>query len=110
MMLLASTVCVSWRLMLAQTRSRLSVEVGVELAVVRDAVREDVRHRHLERDREDVEAGEHVLAGAAWRAPGMPPRSLGAQVDEVEDALLVELIRIVELAGDDRGRRSTAAG
>ena len=35
------------------------------------------------------------------RAPGMPPRSSLAQVDEVEDALLVELIRIVELTGDD---------
>ena len=36
-----------------------------------------------------------------WRAPGMPPRSPGVQVDQVEDALLIELIRIVELAGDD---------
>ena len=31
----------------------------------------------------------------------MPPRSLRIQVDEIEDALFVELIGIVELAGDD---------
>ena len=70
-------------------------------AVVRDAVREDVADRHFERDREDVEAGEHILAPACRRAPGMPPRSSLAQVDEIEDPLLVELIGIVELAGDD---------
>ena len=40
------------------------------------------------------------LAGGR-RAPGMPPRSLRVQIDEVEDPLLVELIGIVELAGDD---------
>ena len=100
MMLSASTVCVSRRLMLDQTRSRLSVRVGVELAVVRDAVREDVRHRDLERDREDVEAGEHVLRRRPARARDAAEVAR-AQVDEVEDALLVELIRIVELAGDD---------
>ena len=86
--------------MLDHTRSRLSVEVGIELAVVRDAVREDVAHRHLERDREDVEAGEHVLGrrpARAWNAAEV----VAAQVDQVEDALLVELIGIVELPGDD---------
>ena len=56
MMLLVSTVCVCRRLMLDHTRSRLSVEFGIEHAVVRDAVREDVVDRDLEGDREDVEA------------------------------------------------------
>ena len=40
------------------------------------------------------------LAGGR-RAPGMPPRSSLLQVDQVEDPLLIELVGIVELAGDD---------
>ena len=71
-----------------------------QLAVVRDAVGEDVRGRNFESDREDVEAGEDVLARRAARA-GDAAEVVAVQVDEVEDALLVELVRVVELAGDD---------
>ena len=101
MMLLASTVCVAWRLMLAQMRSRLSVELALQRAVVRNAVREELGRRNLERDGEDVEAGEDVFDRSCCARPAMPPRSVAPEVDEIEDALLVELIRIVELAGDD---------
>ena len=109
MMLVVSTVWVFWRLMLAQTRSRLSVELASSAAVVRDAVREDVGDRDFEGDREDVEAGEDVFARRAARARDAA-EIVAVQVDQVEDSLLVELIGIVELAGDDRGRRSTACG
>ena len=79
-----------------QTVGRLRIE----RAVVRDAVREDVGDRHLERDRENIEAGEHVFA--RWPAcAGDAAEIVPVQIDEVEDALLVELIGIVELAGDD---------
>ena len=61
---------------------------------------EDVRGRNLECDREDVEAGEDVFDRRAARARDAAEIARG-QVDEVEDALLVELIGIVELAGDD---------
>ena len=41
-------------------------------------------------------------AGASEpRAPGIPPEVACVQVDEIEDSLLVQLIGIVELAGDD---------
>ena len=100
MMLCGSTVCVCRRLMLDQTRSRLSVELGLSCAVVRNAVREDVADRNLEGDREDVEAGEHVFGRRAARARDSA-EIVSIQVDQVEDALLVELIGIVELAGDD---------
>src|SRR2546426_938347 len=68
--------------------------------VVRDAVREDVADRDLERDREDVEAREHVFRGRTARTRDSAEIARG-QVDEVEDPLLIELIGIVELAGDD---------
>ncbi len=63
-------------------------------------MREDVLDRDLERDREDVESGEHVLRRRPARA-GDAAEIVAIQVDEIEDALLVELVRIVELAGDD---------
>ena len=44
------------------------------------------------------------------RAPGMPPRSSRVQVDQVEDALFIELIGIVELAGDDPAAVARACG
>ena len=74
--------------------------VGVEHAVVRDAVREDVADRDLEGDREDVEAREHVFRGRTARAWDSAEIAR-VQVDQVEDSLLIELIGIVELAGDD---------
>ena len=74
--------------------------VGPERAVVRDAVREDVADRDFEGDREDIEAGEHVLARRAARA-GDAAEIVAVQVDQIEDSLLIELIGIVELAGDD---------
>ena len=60
----------------------------------------DVAHRDLEGDREDVEAREHVFGRRAARA-GDAAEIVSAQVDQIEDSLLVELIGIVELAGDD---------
>ena len=42
--------------------------VRIEHVVVRDAVREDFGDRHLQGDREDIEAGEDVFAGRAARA------------------------------------------
>ena len=74
--------------------------VGFEHAVVRNAVREDVADRHLEGDREDLKPVNTSLPGGR-RAPGIPPRSSRVQVDQVEDSFLIELIGIVELAGDD---------
>ena len=100
MTLSASTVCISRRVMRDHTRSRLSVELGHEPAVVRNAVREDVGDRNLEGDREEVEAREDVCSGRTPR-PGDAAEVVGVQVDQVEDALLIELIGIVELAGDD---------
>ena len=67
---------------------------------MRDAVREDVADRDFEGDREDVEAREHVFARRAARARDSA-EIVRVQVDQVEDALLIELIGIVELAGDD---------
>ena len=67
---------------------------------MRNAIREDLARRDFEGDREDVEAREHVfgrLVARARDAAEITP----AQVDQVEDPLLVELIGIVELAGDD---------
>src|SRR5205823_5725739 len=72
----------------------------LQRAVVRDAVREDVAHGDFERDGEDVEAREDVFARRPPRARDSA-QIVRIQVDQVEDALLVELIGIVELAGDD---------
>src|SRR5207253_7919070 len=69
------------------------------------AVREELRGQELQRDREDVEPREHVLGGRAARAADAAEIS-ASEVDEIEDDLLVELIRIVELPGDD----ASAAG
>src|SRR6266849_2839568 len=74
--------------------------IGPEHAVVRNAVREDVGHRDLEGDREHVEAREHVLPGRPARA-GNSAEIVPVQVDQVEESLLIELVRIVELARDD---------
>ena len=67
---------------------------------MRHAVREQVAHRNLERDREHVEAGEHVLGRRPPR-PRDAAEIVAIEVHQIEDALLVELIGIVELAGDD---------
>ena len=67
---------------------------------MRDAVGEELGRRNLQRDRGDVVAGEHVLDRRLARA-GDAAEVARTEVDEVEDALLVELIRIVEVAGDD---------
>ena len=100
MMLLGSTVCVCRRRDARPHAEQAVGRVRLELAVVRDAVREDVADRDLERDREEVEAGEDVLRRRAARA-GDAAEIVGVQVDQIEDPLLVELIGIVELAGDD---------
>src|SRR5262249_3688388 len=42
--------------------------ISTQFSVVRNAVREDIRDRNLESDREDIEAGEHVKAGRPARA------------------------------------------
>ena len=101
MMLLASTVCVCWRLMLDHTRSRLSVEFGLSIAVVRDAVAGRCRSigtsRAIEKTLKPVNTSS---AGGAARAGDAAEIARG-QVDQVEDPLLIELIGIVELAGDD---------
>ena len=64
------------------------------------AVGKDVGDRDLEGDREDVETGEDVLSRWAARA-GDAAKIVPVQVDQVEDSLLIELIGVVELAGDD---------
>src|SRR6185436_15440251 len=71
-----------------------------ELAIVRDAVGEELGDRELEGDREDVEAGEHVL-DRRLASTGETTHVARAHVDEVEDPLLVELVGVVELARDD---------
>ena len=76
--------------------------VRLQHAIVGNAVREHILDRYLERDREEIEAGEHVLAGGAART-GNAAEIVAIQVDEIEQAFLVELVRIVELAGDDPG-------
>ena len=86
--------------MLAQTRSRLSVELASSAPLCGMPFGKMSVDRNLERDREDVEAGEDVFGRRAARARNAA-EIVRVQVDEVEDALLVELIRIVELAGDD---------
>src|ERR1019366_7004380 len=74
--------------------------VGIGRSVMRDSIGEQIGGRNLQGDRRDIETREDVLDGRA-------PRSLDsskiapAQIDEVEDALLVELIRIVKIARDD---------
>ena len=73
---------------------------ALERAVVGDAVGEELGRRNLERDRRDVVAGEDVLDRRLARALEAAEVA-GAEVDEVEDALLVELIGIIEVAGDD---------
>src|SRR5439155_21180690 len=56
--------------------------------------------RELESDREDVEACEDVFDRGISRSRDSH-QVASAQVDEVEDPLLVELIGIVELTRDD---------
>jgi hypothetical protein len=65
-----------------------------------DAVGEEILDRHFEGNRENVEAGEHILAGGP-AGTGQPPEVVPVQVDEIEDAFLVELIGVVELASDN---------
>src|SRR5262249_17355462 len=57
-------------------------------------------HRHFERDRKDVEAGEDILGWPTARARNATEITR-RQVHQIEDALFIELIRIVELASDD---------
>ena len=76
--------------------------VRPEHAIVWNAAWKNVSHRDLESNREDVEAGEHV-SGRSLGATcaGDTAQVARVQVDRIEDSLLVELIGIVELAGDD---------
>ena len=95
MMLSGSTVCVA-----RQTDARMNAkqavrEIRASLPLCGMPSREDVGDRHLEGDREDVEAREHVFSRRATGA-AMPPLLL--EVDQVEDALFVELIGIVGTA------------
>ena len=72
----------------------------LELSIVRDSVREQLGGRKLEGNGENVEAGEDIFNLRAAR-PCDSAEVAFAEVDEIENALLVELIRIVELPGDD---------
>src|SRR6185503_5610038 len=63
------------------------------------AEREEIADRNLEGNREDVEPGEDVFS-IRFSRPLDFGEIISAQVDQVEDALLVQLIRIVELARD----------
>src|SRR5436305_733760 len=74
--------------------------IGIEHVVMRDAVREHLRHGQLQRNREDVEAGEDVFRRGAASA-GNSAEVVRVQIDEVEDAFFVKLVWVVELAGDD---------
>src|SRR5262249_41394358 len=65
-----------------------------------NAAREEIGDRDFERDGEDVEASEDVLGGPA-AASGNSPEVVAGEIDQIEDALFVELIGVVELAGDD---------
>ena len=51
-----------------------------------------------------------VNTSVAGRAAGAGDAAeiVAVQIDEVEDAFFVELVGIVELAGDDRARRSSS--
>src|SRR6266566_1859712 len=76
--------------------------VRLQHTIVRYAVRKDVTDWDLESDGEDIEAGEHV----SRRCFGTPRARDSAevaciQINEIEDSFFVQLIRIVELAGDD---------
>src|SRR3989449_6840276 len=75
--------------------------VRLQHTIVRYAVRKDVTDWDLESDGEDIEAGEHV----SRRCFGTPRARDSAevtcvQINEIEDSFFVQLIRIVELAGD----------
>ena len=87
--------------MLDHTRSRLSVEFGVELRRCAECRSGRCRvigtSSAIEKTLKPVNTS---LAGGAARA-GDAAEIVAVQVDEVEDALFVELIGIVELAGDD---------
>src|SRR5262249_59366069 len=75
---------------------------GEQRAVMGDTPWEDIGDRDLERDREDVEAREHILRrGLGTTGAGNSAEVTWIQVHEIENALLVELIWIVELAGND---------
>ena len=76
--------------------------IGLQHAVVWNASWKDVADRNLESNRENVKACEYVFGrrlGAA--CAGNSAEIAGVQVDEVEDSFLIELVRIVELAGND---------
>ncbi len=68
--------------------------------MVRNAVREELRNRYLKGDRENIEAGKYIFAGRAT-GTGNAAEVVPIQVNEVENSVLVELVGIVELAGDD---------
>src|SRR5579864_957793 len=69
-------------------------------SVVWDAAREDIGHRHLDRDGEEIKASENVFARRPARARDAA-EIVRVQVDQIEDPFLIELIRIVELPRDD---------
>lgn len=74
--------------------------VSDQLAIVRNAIRENIGDRHLQGNREHVEAGEDILA---WRTAGAryAAQIAAIQVNQIEDALFVQLVGIVELSSDD---------
>ena len=65
-----------------------------------DAIREHVADRYFQRNREDVEPSKHVFAGWAARTRDSA-EVVAVQVDQVEDSFFIQLVRIVELTGDD---------
>src|SRR5919109_1537454 len=78
--------------------------VGPEHTIVWNAAWKNIRGRDLERNRKDVEAGEHVSGRSLGAArAGNTAQVARVQIDRIEDSFLVELIGIVELAGDDPG-------
>ena len=74
--------------------------VGFEHAIVRYALGEDVADWNLKRDGEKIEAGEHVFARRTPRARDSA-KVIAIQVYQIKDSFFVELIGIVELAGDN---------
>ena len=100
MMFVGSTVCVSTPADAAPHAKQAVGRIGQQPAVVRNTAREDVLDWNLEGNREDVETGEDVFNGPAARAGDAAKVGL-TQVDKVENPLFIQLIRIVELAGDD---------
>src|SRR5439155_12954861 len=70
--------------------------------IVWNTAGKDVADGNLESNREDIEACKYIFGRRFGPAgTGNAAQITCIQIDEVEDSFLIELIRIVELAGDD---------